>query len=74
MSNTQLLAGVATFMAVVMTVAFLFVFHLLVAVSDTNKSQVRGLVCFAEDGSITHSDFRECRRVAIRELRPRTGA
>ena len=68
MSSTQMVAGMATFMAVVMTVAFLFVFHLLVAVSDTNKGQVRGLVCFAPDGSIAHGDFRECRRVAIREL------
>ena len=64
MSNTQLLAGVATFTTIVAITACLA----LVAVSDTNKSQVRGLVCFAEDGSITHSDFRECRRVAIREL------
>ena len=62
MSSTQLLAYVATVMAVVMTVAFLFAFHLLVAVSDVNKGQVRMLIC-ADQGA-----DRECRRVAIREL------
>lgn len=71
MSSTQLLAYVATVTAVVAIAACAF---LVVAMSDTNKGQVRGLVCFAQDGSITHSDFRECRRVAIRELRPRTRA
>jgi hypothetical protein len=74
MSNSQLLAGVATFMAVVMTVAFLFVFHLLVAVSDTNKGQVRGLVCFDHQGQVTSGFGKECRYVAIRELGTRTRA
>ena len=58
MSNSLFLAGVATFTTIVAITACLA----LVAVRDTNKGQVRMLIC-ADQGA-----DRVCRRVAIREL------
>ena len=46
---------------------------MLVQQSDANKAQPRAVVCFRADGQPARpfaTDWRECRTVALREIRP----
>lgn len=57
------------FTAVFSTAAMAFLMLVIVQISDANKAQQRALVCFDAAGKVTLADnFKECRRVAIREL------
>jgi hypothetical protein len=67
---------ITTFALLLSTAIFAYgfagAFYTLLAVSDANKAQQRAFVCFDAQGRVTHGEnWKECRMVAIRELRRR---